>query len=122
MECAMSRKTSLRLALAVAALGSWGMAAGATQDAWKPTHPINLIVPWSAGGLSDQVTRVVAAEMEKSLGQTIVIINQPGASGAIGTRSVLEAPKDGYTWSAGAAQDLGAYQTIGTVNTRITDW
>ena len=40
-----------------------------------------------------------------SLGQTIVIINQ---SGSIGTRSALEATKDGYTWTAGAAQDLGA--------------
>jgi tripartite-type tricarboxylate transporter receptor subunit TctC len=99
------------------------MASTAAQAAdWKPAHPINLIVPWAAGGLTDQVTRVVAAEMEKSLGETIVIVNQPGASGAIGTRSVLNARKDGYTWTAGAAQDLGAYQTLGTVDTRITDW
>jgi tripartite-type tricarboxylate transporter receptor subunit TctC len=89
---------------------------------WKPTHPINLIVPWAAGGSTDQVTRVAAAEMEKALGQTIVIVNQPGASGAIGTKSALDAPKDGYTWTAGAAQDLGAYQTLGSVNTNIKDW
>ena len=94
----------------------------AAKADWKPTHPINLIVPWAAGGSTDQVTRVVAAEMEKSLGQTIVIVNQPGGSGAIGTQSVLDAPKDGYTWSAGAAQDLGAYETMGQVKTRITDW
>ena len=60
--------------------------------------------------------------MEKSLGQTIVIINQPGASGSIGTRSALEATKDGYTWTAGAAQDLGAYQTLGSLDTSIKDW
>jgi tripartite-type tricarboxylate transporter receptor subunit TctC len=89
---------------------------------WKPTRPINLIVPWAAGGSTDQVTRVAAAEMEKALGQTIVIVNQPGASGAIGTKSALDAPKDGYTWTAGAAQDLGAYQTLGSVNTNIKDW
>jgi tripartite-type tricarboxylate transporter receptor subunit TctC len=89
---------------------------------WKPTHPINLIVPWAAGGSTDQVTRVAAAEMEKALGQTIVIVNQPGASGAIGTKSALDAAKDGYTWTAGAAQDLGAYQTLGSVNTNIKDW
>ena len=55
--------------------------------------------------------------MEKALGQTIVIINQPGASGSIGTRSALEATKDGYTWTAGAAQDLGAspMQSLRTV-------
>jgi tripartite-type tricarboxylate transporter receptor subunit TctC len=89
---------------------------------WKPTHPINLIVPWAAGGSTDQVTRVTAAEMEKALGQTIVIVNQPGASGAIGTRSALEAAKDGYTWTAGAAQDLGTYETLGSLKTRLADW
>jgi tripartite-type tricarboxylate transporter receptor subunit TctC len=99
-------------------LMSWPAAA----DDWKPTHPINLIVPWAAGGSTDQITRLVASEMEKSLGQTIVIINQPGASGAIGTRSAWEAAKDGYTWAAGAAQDLGAYQTLGSLNVPVTDW
>src|SRR5260370_18847163 len=89
---------------------------------WKPVRPINLIVPWAAGGSTDQITRLVAGEMEKSLGQTIVIINQPGASGSIGTRSALEAAKDGYTWTAGAAQDPGAYQTLGSLDTSIKDW
>jgi tripartite-type tricarboxylate transporter receptor subunit TctC len=89
---------------------------------WKPTRPINLIVPWAAGGSTDQVTRVTAAELEKALGQTIVIVNQPGASGSIGTKGALDAPKDGYTWTAGAAQDLGTYQTLGSLNTSIKDW
>jgi tripartite-type tricarboxylate transporter receptor subunit TctC len=109
----------------VQALGAAIAAMAITTPAlaqWKPTHPINLIVPWAAGGSTDQVTRVAAAEMEKALGQTIVIVNQPGASGAIGTKSALDAPKDGYTWTAGAAQDLGAYQTLGSVNTNIKDW
>jgi tripartite-type tricarboxylate transporter receptor subunit TctC len=79
-------------------------------------------VPWAAGGSTDQVTRVTAAEMEKALGQTIVIVNQPGASGAIGTRSALDAAKDGYTWTAGAAQDLGTYETLGSLKTRLSDW
>jgi tripartite-type tricarboxylate transporter receptor subunit TctC len=94
----------------------------AAAQNWKPTRPINLIVPWAAGGSTDQVTRVTAAELEKALGQTIVIVNQPGASGAIGTKSALDAAKDGYTWTAGAAQDLGAYQSLGSVNTSIKDW
>src|SRR5919107_734938 len=98
------------------------LATPALAQQWKPTRPINLIVPWAAGGSTDQVTRVAAAEMEKALGQTIVIVNHPGASGAIGTKSALDAPKDGYTWAAGAAQDLGAYQALGSVNTNIKDW
>ena len=110
----LARRAFVMSVLAVAASGALAQ--------WKPTRPINLIVPWAAGGSTDQVTRVAAAEIEKALGQTIVIINQPGASGAIGTKSALDAPKDGYTWTAGAAQDLGAYQTLGSVNTSIKDW
>jgi putative tricarboxylic transport membrane protein len=114
----MCRRAVLSLTVALPILlPSVGQAAD-----WKPIRPINLIVPWAAGGATDQVTRVVAAELEKSLGQTIVIVNQPGASGSIGTASALEATKDGYTWTAGAAQDLGAYETLGSLKTRITDW
>jgi tripartite-type tricarboxylate transporter receptor subunit TctC len=107
------------VSLAVAALA---ISAPAMAQQWKPTRPINLIVPWAAGGSTDQVTRITAAEMEKALGQTIVVINQPGASGSIGTKSALDATKDGYTWAAGAAQDLGAYETLGSLKTRVTDW
>lgn len=112
----LPRRAFLIAAMAAAAAGP------ALAQQWKPTHPINLIVPWAAGGSTDQVTRVTAAELEKALGQTIVIVNQPGASGAIGTKSALDAPKDGYTWTAGAAQDLGAYKTLGSVDTNIKDW
>lgn len=105
-----------------AGLGLVGLCPGRARAAWKPTRPINLIVPWAAGGSTDQVIRVTAAELERPLGQTVVIINQPGASGAIGTRGCLSAARDGYTWASGAAQDLGAYETLGSVQTRITDW
>src|SRR6476659_7234030 len=112
-----------RFFLHALAAGAVIAAAGpAAAQNWKPTRPINLIVPWAAGGSTDQVTRVTAAELEKALGQTIVIVNQPGASGAIGTKSAMDAAKDGYTWTAGAAQDLGAYQSLGSVNTSIKDW
>ena len=116
----MKTRTFLKTLVAVAV----GMTvAGAVQaQQWKPSRPINLIVPWAAGGSTDQVTRIAASEMEKALGQTIVIVNQPGASGSIGTKSALDAPRDGYTWTAGAAQDLGAYETLGSLKTRITDW
>jgi hypothetical protein len=62
------------------------------------------------GRLDRSDHRLVAGEMQMSLGQTIVIINQPGS---IGTRSALEATKDGYIWTAGAAQDLGAWRIAG---------
>src|SRR5687768_6735178 len=107
------------LSLAALALG---LAAPAAAQQWKPNKPINLVVPWAAGGSTDQVTRVTAAELEKVLGQKIVIVNQPGASGSIGTKSVWDAPKDGYTWTAGAAQDLGVYQTLGMLDVPANQW
>ncbi|HEX6016835.1 MAG TPA: tripartite tricarboxylate transporter substrate binding protein, partial [Burkholderiaceae bacterium] len=115
----MHVRTFLKSLLAAAA----GLTlAGGAQAQWKPTRPINLIVPWAAGGSTDQVTRVTAAELEKALGQTIVVVNQPGASGSIGTKSAFDAPRDGYTWTAGAAQDLGTYETLGSLKARISDW
>ncbi|MBL8319660.1 MAG: tripartite tricarboxylate transporter substrate binding protein [Burkholderiaceae bacterium] len=97
--------------------------AGAAQaQNWKPTKPINLIVPWAAGGSTDQVTRVTAAELEKVLGQKVVVVNQPGASGSIGSKNAWESAKDGYTWTAGAAQDLGTYQSLGMLDASIKDW
>jgi tripartite-type tricarboxylate transporter receptor subunit TctC len=96
--------------------------AGPAQAQWKPNKPITIIVPWDAGGSTDQVTRVTAAELEAPLGQKVVIVNQPGASGSIGTKNALEAPRDGYTWTAGAAQDLGTYVVLGMLDTKIADW
>jgi tripartite-type tricarboxylate transporter receptor subunit TctC len=116
----MQTRTFLKTLVAVA-IGMAVAGPGQAQQ-WKPTRPINLIVPWAAGGSTDQVTRIAASEMEKALGQTIVIVNQPGASGAIGTKGALDAPRDGYTWTAGAAQDLGVYETLGSLKTRITEW
>lgn len=89
---------------------------------WTPKKPITIIVPWAAGGSTDQVTRVVAGELEDHLGQKIVVVNQPGASGSVGTQSAIDAAHDGYTWAAGSAADLGSYQVLGLINTKIQDW
>jgi tripartite-type tricarboxylate transporter receptor subunit TctC len=96
--------------------------AGAAHAQWQPSKPITIIVPWAAGGSTDQVTRVTAAELEKALNQKIVILNQPGASGSVGTKNAMEAPKDGYTWTSGAAKDLGTYKVLGMVDTSVQDW
>ncbi len=106
-------------AVAAAALAALPLGAAAQ---WKPEKPITIIVPWSAGGSTDQVTRITAAELEKALGQKVVVVNQPGAAGSIGTKNALEAAKDGYTWTAGAAQDLGVYRALGMLDTNLADW
>ncbi|VTU37974.1 Tripartite tricarboxylate transporter family receptor [Variovorax sp. PBS-H4] len=116
----MQKRHLIRSIALVAALAAAGVPALAQE--WKPSRPVTIIVPWAAGGSTDQVTRVTAAEIEKALGQKVVIVNQPGASGSIGSKSALDAPKDGYTWTAGAAQDLGSYETLGMLKTKISDW
>ena len=89
---------------------------------WKPSKPINIIVPWAAGGATDQVTRVAAGELEEALGAKIVVINQPGASGSIGTMNAMNAPRDGYTWTAGAPKQLGTYPVLGLAGTKLSDF
>ena len=62
-----------------------------------PEKPINVIVPWGAGGDSDLTTRIWADAMEKELGTPVVVINKAGGGGVIGTTSAANAKKDGYT-------------------------
>jgi tripartite-type tricarboxylate transporter receptor subunit TctC len=62
-----------------------------------PDKPITMIVPWAAGGSTDQTARVLAKAAEASLGQPIVIVNQPGASTTIGMAALASAKPDGYT-------------------------
>ena len=63
-------RTLILLSAFVAGVGA---ALSATAAEWKPTRPINLIVPWAAGGSTDQVSRATAAELETVLGQKIVL-------------------------------------------------
>jgi tripartite-type tricarboxylate transporter receptor subunit TctC len=104
---------------------TWGLFASsalAQNYAWKPDRPITIIVPWAAGGSTDQMARIVASELESELGQKFVVVNQPGASGSIGTKNATEAPKDGYTWAAGAATDVGTYRVLGLLDSGLKDW
>ena len=109
------------MAAAAAVLLASGAAVAADYP-WKPEKPITIIVPWGAGGATDQVTRVTAGVLEEALGQTVVIVNQPGASGSIGKKNAWEAPRDGYTWAAGAPKQLGTYKLLGQWDTWIEDW
>lgn len=62
-----------------------------------PTKAVTLVVPFPAGGTPDILARVLSDNLRKSLGQTVVVENRPGASGNIGAQAVARAPADGYT-------------------------
>ncbi|HBB18465.1 MAG: hypothetical protein A3J94_00115 [Syntrophus sp. RIFOXYC2_FULL_54_9] len=68
---------------------------GGAKD-W-PTKPINLIVPWPAGGATDLTARILAPKMSTILRVPIQVVNKPGGSGIIGTLEAVKAPSDGYT-------------------------
>ena len=116
----MKRRTFVGLAASAAVLPA--LPAASQAYPWKPERPVTIIVPWAAGGSTDQMARVVASELEAELGQRFVVVNQPGASGSIGTKNALEAAKDGYTWAAGAAVDVGTYKVLGLLDTMLADW
>jgi tripartite-type tricarboxylate transporter receptor subunit TctC len=97
-------------------------AAWADDYPWRPDKPITIVVPWAAGGSTDQVTRILAGELEEALDQKVVVVNQPGASGSIGKKNVWRAPHDGYTWAAGSPKMLGTYKLVGLFDTEIEDW
>ena len=112
-----------RFAVAGAVLGAVASAAPAQEATWQPDRPINIIVPWAAGGSTDQVTRVVAPILEEALGTEVVVVNQPGASGSIGTGAALDAPRDGYTWTANAIANNATYAVTGLLeDTSIDDY
>ena len=112
----------VRLA-AIAAASTLAIPAAAQEYSWKPDRPINIIVPWSAGGSTDQVTRVVAPILEEALGTEVVVVNQPGASGSTGTKAALDAPRDGYTWTANAIANNATYAVTGLIeDTSIDDY
>ena len=88
----MTRYTrKLSAALAIGALFATGAA-----HAEYPDHVVNMVVPFAAGGPTDNVARSLAEAMRPSLGQTIVVENKGGAGGTIGTTQVARAKPDGY--------------------------
>ena len=121
MKDMLSKATGAALVVTAALAGSL-LAAGSAHAQWKPTKPITIIVPWAAGGATDQVTRLAASEVEAGLGQKIVVVNQPGGAGSIGTKAAMDAPRDGYTWTAGAAKQLGTYPLLGMIDSKVQDF
>jgi tripartite-type tricarboxylate transporter receptor subunit TctC len=77
-----------------------------------PSHPITIVVPFSAGGPSDAMTRILAERMQRTLGQTITIENVTGAGGSLGVGRVVRSPPDGYTVGFG---HLGTHVANGAI-------
>lgn len=83
--------------------------AQAQSPAW-PTKPVKFVVPQPAGGSNDAMGRAVAEPLGRRLGQSIVVDNRPGASGAVGMEAVASSPPDGHTFVV--ASDSVALQSV----------
>jgi tripartite-type tricarboxylate transporter receptor subunit TctC len=83
-----------RIAALALSIGAIALPATAAN---YPDHTIRMIVPFAAGGGTDVLARIIAQNLNSKWGQPVVVENQPGASGAIGTRAAMKAVPDGYT-------------------------
>src|SRR5688500_3428044 len=77
------------------------LAASSAAAQIYPTKPVTIVVPFSAGGPTDTLARILSDRMRKSLGQPILVDNTTGAGGSIGVAKVVRAPPDGYMVSIG---------------------
>lgn len=73
---------------------------------WSPSRSIRLIVPYSTGTATDTMSRTVGQKLSDTLGQQVVVDNQPGANGIVGTEALAKAPKDGHTLGMIAANHV----------------
>src|SRR5215213_8607396 len=101
----MMRKTILAALLAMLALGT-------ARAENFPSRPITIVVPFSAGGPSDVMSRILAERMKTTLGETVLVENVTGAGGSIGVGRALRSPPDGYTISFG---HLGTHVANGAI-------
>ncbi len=75
---------------------AWALAGGYAAAQTYPSKPINLLIPFPAGGGTDVLGRLLGQKVSSSIGQQVVIENRPGAGGSIASESVARAPADGY--------------------------
>src|SRR2546423_1132111 len=102
--------------------------AAAAAHAQYPQRPVQLIVPWGAGGGTDATARIIAALLEKELKQPFNVVNRTGGSGVVGHQAIASSPADGYTlglitveiammhWAGLTQLRPGDYTPIGLVN------
>jgi tripartite-type tricarboxylate transporter receptor subunit TctC len=91
----ISKRTFLKSGLSGLALLAGRPAFAALAD--YPSHPVRWIVPYTAGGATDVLSRLVCQRLTERLGQSFVVENKPGAGSNIGTQAAIASPPDGYT-------------------------
>jgi tripartite-type tricarboxylate transporter receptor subunit TctC len=91
-----TRRVFTTSAAAAAVSAGLGLKPSFAQGAY-PSRPVTILVPWAAGGATDAVTRMIAALLEKDLGQPFNVVNRTGGSGVVGHTAIASSAPDGYT-------------------------
>ena len=81
----------------------WVVSPGLRAQENYPSRSVQVVVPYPAGGSTDPLVRIICDRLSRNLGQSFVVLNQPGAGGNTGTASVVRGAPDGYTLVASAA-------------------
>ncbi|AQZ97884.1 ABC transporter substrate-binding protein [Comamonas kerstersii] len=119
MSTLILRRTLIACGAALLAAGP----AMADDAASYPNKPVTIVVGYPAGGSTDLVGRLVANEIEKHLGQTVIVENLGGAGGAIGAQKVANAKPDGYTLLVGANNEIAIANMINkSIKYKISDF
>jgi tripartite-type tricarboxylate transporter receptor subunit TctC len=109
----MKKRDEKRLPSVMVALALLvGLLPSAASAQTYPTKPIRMIVPFTAGGGSDTMGRIVGQKLGERLGQQVVIENRPGAAGSIGADAAAKATPDGYTILLGSTSELVQYPNV----------
>src|SRR5262245_25761561 len=106
----MMKTVTRRRLLVTAAAMSFVMTR--TRAANYPDRPIRVIIPYTAGGVAENIIRLLAVSMEQRLGQRLVLEAKPGAAGNIGTQEVARAAPDGYTLLVAATNNFAINQFV----------
>ena len=85
-----------------------------------PERAVTIVVPFEAGGSTDVSARVVAKALSDILRQPVVVLNQPGAGGRIGTRRVASSEPDGYTLLWGSGSTLAVAPVAATASSTVS--
>ncbi len=95
---------------------------GQSAEISYPERPINMIVPWAAGGSGDLSCRVVADKIQEVLGQRIISIHRPGGGAALGTSLVAKAKPDGYTILFGSSTPMVVSPILKKLDYKLDDF